>query len=343
MRRQVVRVVSPGRGGAVTLPPDRRHPDGARPSPDGRPGGPSGRRAPPPIPISPRARTLLIGAALVALVLLVRAAPSVLIITLGGATLALLLSFPVRLLSRAMPRGLAIVTTFLALLFLIILALVQLVPLLIEQLTDLIAATPAIAEETDGLLRGLLRPLEERNLLPGDPDELINQFQDEAFNRAQTLAQTLLVRLLGVVSSTVTILLQFFGILFVAIYLLVDIRKIRAAYLWAAPKGYRRDADDLWRAFALTLSRYLGGLAFVVVIQGALATLALWALGVPYAVVLGAWISATAILPYIGAFLGAAPAIIVAAFVSPTTAVLTILAYLGIQQFEVNFLTPRIQ
>ncbi|CAA9587999.1 MAG: hypothetical protein AVDCRST_MAG88-4307, partial [uncultured Thermomicrobiales bacterium] len=58
------------------------------------------------IPISPRLRTILVLAALALLVLLLRATPGVLTVLLGGATLALVLSFPVRLLARLLPRGL---------------------------------------------------------------------------------------------------------------------------------------------------------------------------------------------------------------------------------------------
>ena len=116
------------------------------------------------------------------------------------------------------------------------------------------------------------------------------------------------------------------------------------------PLDQRRDARELWDAFGFSLSRYLGGLLFVVVVQGVLATLALQILGVPYAILLGVWVSITAIIPYLGPFLGAIPAIIVAltfgssTFESnTTTAVLTVIAYILIQQFEGNFLTPRVQ
>jgi predicted PurR-regulated permease PerM len=106
---------------------------------------------------------------------------------------------------------------------------------------------------------------------------------------------------------------------------------------------YRRDALELWNAFGLSLSRYLGGLIIVVVIEGTLVGVALYLLGVPYALLLGAWVSATAIIPYLGVFLGAIPAIILASFESPTTAVLTVIVYVAIQQLEGNVLTPRIQ
>ncbi len=50
-----------------------------------------------------------------------------------------------------------------------------------------------------------------------------------------------------------------------------------------------------------------------------------------------------AFIPYLGAWLGAIPAEIVALTVSPTTALLTAVLFLGIQQLEGNFLTPKIQ
>ena len=44
-----------------------------------------------------------------------------------------------------------------------------------------------------------------------------------------------------------------------------------------------------------------------------------------------------------GVFLGAIPGVILAVFESPTTAVLTALVFLFIQQLESNILTPKIQ
>lgn len=301
-------------------------------------------RRPTPILISRRAGVLLAIGGFVAFILLVYFAPSALYIAAGGFALALVLSFPVRALSRFMPRSLAILTTYLVLVGLLVLALVILGPLLIEQLGNLIAATPSIANSADRFARDLLQPLADRNLLSGaSPDEVISNLLDRFSDRARDLAQNLLGGLAGFVSGTVGFGVNLIGALFVSVYLLLDVRRIKAAYLRALPHHYRWDGRELWNAEGTSLSKYLGGLAFVVVIQGSLTTLALFLLGVPYAVVLGAWVSVTSIIPYLGAFLGAIPGIIVAFFVSPTKGVLAALIYLGIQQLEGNVLTPRIQ
>ncbi len=77
---------------------------------------------------------------------------------------------------------------------------------------------------------------------------VIDNIRQNIFDRSQSLAQAALTGLLTTVSSTFTFTIQLFGMLFVAVYLLIDIRRIKAAYLRLAPQRYRHDARDLWDA-----------------------------------------------------------------------------------------------
>jgi predicted PurR-regulated permease PerM len=292
---------------------------------------------------------LVVGVGLLALLLY--AAPTVPAVALGGVALAIVLSFPVRALSHFMPRGLAILLTALGLLGLISLGILYLVPLLIEQLTTLVRNTPLIANRANHFLTDVINALDKRQLIPGsDPEAFGKELVTELFDRAQNLTENLLRSVLGFIPRVFNFGVTLFGVLFVAIYLLVDVRKVKAVFLKAVSTHYRHDARDLWEAFGSSLSRYLGGLVFVVMIQGVLAAGALYFLGVRYAILLGVWVSVTAIIPYLGAFLGGIPAVLVALVFgssvfdsNTTTAILTVVAYVLIQQFEGNFLTPRIQ
>jgi predicted PurR-regulated permease PerM len=271
------------------------------------------------------------------------AAPTVPVTLLGGFAAALALSFPVRWLSRLMPRGLAILATFLILIGVVAVAVLFLLPALISQLISLIEAAPGITREAGDTLRGWLGPLAELGILPGTREEFMSRFGQDLVDLAQTVARQALGGLVNVVSVTFGIAFTLFAVLFVAVYLLVNVRTLKAAYLRASPTHYRRDARELWDSFAFSLSRYLSGLAFVMVVQGAISAAALFLLGVPYALLLGAWVSLTAVIPVLGAWLGAIPAVVLAFTVSPTIAVVTALVFLAIQQLEGNVLTPRIQ
>jgi predicted PurR-regulated permease PerM len=311
--------------------------------PEGSKGEPDVTAHPTPIRVSRRTRTALLLAVLVALAYVVYRVPDVLTMTGGGIALALILSFPVGFLSRFMPRGLAILLSFLLVVGLIVLAAIYLVPLVVEQLASLVSAVPEIANTAGQYLQNALDFLQNRGFLPGDPQQIISRIRDDAANAAQTVAGSVLSGAFGFVYSTFGFVVALFGVIFIGAYLLVDVRRVEATFLQAVPHDYRRDAKTLWDAFGYSLSKYLGGLALVLAIQGAISAVGLFLLGVPYALVLGAVVSVMAVIPYLGAWISGTLAVIVALTVSPTTALLTAILFLGIQQLEGNVLTPKIQ
>ena len=303
----------------------------------------TGASRPTPIRISRRTRTAFLGLSLITLALLMWAAPTVPIVLLGGFALALVLSFPVRWLSHLMPRWLAMLITFLLLAGIVSLAFLILVPILIVQLVSFVKAVPQIATEARGTMRSLLQPLTDSGILKETPDQFMVRLGRDLLDLAQSVGRQVLGKLVGFVSGTLSAALALFGVLFVAVYLLANVRKIKATFLMAAPKRYRRDAAELWESEGVSLSRYLSGLGLDMVIQGVLSSVGLFLLGVPYALLLGTWVAIAAVIPYLGAWLGAIPAVLVALTVSPGKALLTALLYLVIQQIEGNVLQPRIQ
>jgi len=284
---------------------------------------------------------IVLGVLVVALIMWF--SPTVPVVLLGGFAVALVLSFPVRWLSYIMPRWLAMLITFLALLGIGLLAFLILIPILVVQLVSFVKAAPEIVTGARKTLVGLLQPLADYGLLKGTPNEFMGELGQDLLDLARSLGKNVLGSLVSFVSSTISLVLSIFGVLFVSVYLLANVRSIKATYLMAAPKRYRRDAAELWESEGNSLSRYLSGLGLDMIIQGAISTVALFFLGVPYALLLGTWVALTAVIPYIGAWLGAIPAVLVALTISPGKAVLTALLYLIIQQIEGNVLQPRIQ
>lgn len=322
---------------------ERTKPGRRKRKPEGPKGEPDVTFHPTPILISSRTRTVLILVVIATLAYVVYQVPDVLAMTVGGIALALILSFPVRLLSRFMPRGLAILLSFLLVVGLVVLAVLFVVPLVVEQLASLISAVPEIANTLGQYLQDALNSLQNEGFLPGDLQQIVSGFRDDLTSAAQSVAGNVLSGAFGFIFSTFGFAVTLFGVVFVGAYLLVDVRRIKAAFLRSAPHAYRHDAKTLWEAFGYSLSKYLGGLALVLAIQGVISAVGLFLLGVPYALVLGALVSVLAIIPYLGAWISGIVAVVVALTVSPTTALLTALLFLGIQQLEGNFLTPKIQ
>src|SRR5205823_7742464 len=77
---------------------------------------------------------------------------------------------------------------------------------------------------------------------------------------------------------------------------------------------------------------------------GLVTGLALWIVGVPYSLALGIVAGVTAFIPFIGPFLGALPAVAVAAFVSQSSGkvVVVLVLYFVISNVVYNFISPKV-
>jgi predicted PurR-regulated permease PerM len=61
-----------------------------------------------------------------------------------------------------------------------------------------------------------------------------------------------------------------------------------------------------------------------------------------YALLFGAWVALTEVIPYLGPWLGAAPPFVYALVVHPISALWVALLFLGIQQIEGHIVVPNI-
>lgn len=300
-------------------------------------------RKPTPIRISRTTWNLILVGLTALLVLILWAVPIVPAVALAGFAVALVLSFPVHMFAQYVPRSVAILLSFLVLLAVLLLAAYILVPLLVSQTSALVTALPTLVQNLEQYLVRALDALHARDLLPDTPEAVAARLTEDFRNSLGVIANNVLGRTVGLLFGTFSYALTLFAVIFIAASLLSNVRSFKATYLMSVPKHYRHDALDFWDALARSLTRYLGGLALVLSIQGALSAMALFLIGIPYPLALGAWVSITAVIPYLGAWLGAIPALLVAFSISPSAAALTGLLFLAIQQLEGNLLTPRIQ
>lgn len=299
--------------------------------------------SPTPIYISQRTRLILIVLGFIAISYLCYRAPSVPELFLIGATVALVLSFPTRLLSHYIPRKLAITIVAVGTLLFGIIGVALLIPFAVNEITQFADSFPATVEELQKLLRRALEDMYARGWIEKNPDQVFDDIQSGVINAGESIVSNFATNLLDTLTRSVNILITTFGVIFVAIYLLIDIPRFKDTYIRMWAPQYRNDAEELWDTIGNSLSRYLGGLLISLTIQGVMAFIGLTLMGIPYALLLGFWMAVTAILPYIGAYLGAIPSVLIALSISWQMAVATIFLYVLINQVESNLITPRIQ
>src|SRR3954454_24660766 len=98
------------------------------------------------------------------------------------------------------------------------------------------------------------------------------------------------------------------------------------------------------------VASYVKGHILLSLIIGVSVGLGLWILGMlglmpnggKYAAAFGAWAAFTELIPYIGAWLGAAPPVLYALVQDPLSALSVALLFLGIQQLEGHVIVPKV-
>lgn len=126
------------------------------------------------------------------------------------------------------------------------------------------------------------------------------------------------------------------------IYFLLALPSMRRTATIVFPLDWRRQGERVMDRSIERVGGYVYGNLITSVLCGAATLVALLVIGVPFAVPLALWAGFADLIPLVGAYMGAAPAIIVAFFVSPVAGVLTLAYFIVYQQFENYVLVPRV-
>jgi predicted PurR-regulated permease PerM len=295
------------------------------------------------IPVSPRTRNILLAIVAGLILVIFWKAPTLPKLLLTGMAVALVLSFPVKYLSKVIPRGIAIAIVVLALLALLVVGAIVLVPLAAAQLASLAEQAPRLLDQAYAWARRVVENLAARGLLDTTPDKAMADLQKTGAERVNGLLGDVVARAFDTLSGTVAGVFTTLSVILIAAYLLADGERFKLGTIRLLPVQYRDDALVLFSDVVEALSRYLTGVLVSLTFQGVASTIALTVLGVPFAILLGIWTALGAIVPFVGSYIGGIPATIVAFTVSPTTGILTALAYALINFTDGNLIAPRVQ
>jgi predicted PurR-regulated permease PerM len=132
-------------------------------------------------------------------------------------------------------------------------------------------------------------------------------------------------------------------ILFVGIFGAAEPGLYKAGALHLVPPAHRRRANEALTALDFNLRWWLVGQAVLMVIVWLTTTAGLWLIGIPFALALGLIAGIFELVPYIGPWLSAVPAALIALTVGPTALVMTLGLYLLLHILEGYLLAPLIQ
>jgi predicted PurR-regulated permease PerM len=286
---------------------------------------------------------VLIAVGVFVLVVFVRQISGVLLTFLMAAVLAYVLNPLVRRLEQVrVPRVLAVMGVFVVLALGGVAALLGLIIPAVGQVQTLIQDPSAVIEQINTLVARVQKiPYVGERLAKVDQDAIIGFVQGNAPSAGQVLhgATGLIGGVFGVFGTVANLVLM----LIISIYLLLDRERITRAVLDTIPHTMRDQAVELFHAVERTLIKYLKGQLTLCAMMGTIGgAIAFFVIG-KYSLPIGLWVALTEIIPVLGAFLGAVPAVLIAFFVGGFSKALIVAAlFLVAQQIEGNILVPRI-
>jgi predicted PurR-regulated permease PerM len=280
-------------------------------------------------------RTVLLVAAAVALMVAFAAIGSTFLVVFVGIFLALVFEYPVRFVMAKTPlsRGLAATVTVIGTaLVVLVLFLLLLVPL-VGGVRDFLQGLPELVAD--------LRESDELSWL-GDTGAA-ESVQDGADEVALSVPEAI-SDVLGIAGTFFTVFLGLFTILFICLFLLTDIARLKEAL--ASVLGPEDEARWLgvWERVTTAVSRWAIGVVVIAAIAGTIQGTTAWLLGSSFAIGLGVIAGLLDMIPNIGATI--AGFVLVPALWAEeglTAALIMLVVVLAYQQLENNILTPKIQ
>jgi predicted PurR-regulated permease PerM len=308
--------------------------------------------AEPPRVLVPRwVQLVMLPISLLALWALARAAGKVLLVFVIAGLIALILNPLVAFLQQhtRMPRGLAVLAVYVA--FFLTLAGVGflLANPISGQVRTFTDNLPHIVTEANSQIESLQHTLNKDGIhvkLVGQGKTALQTLQGQLSKSAGKLATFGTGLLTEVAKALVDLVLVFV----LSVYMLVYGQSIGRIVRQAMPAGDGSAADDFPSLAQHAVSRYVGGQLLFSIVMGTSTGLALYLFGVlgifpdgrSYALAFAVFYGVMELVPYIGPILGAIPAVVLALFTDPVSALWVGLLFVGLQQLEGHVVAPQI-
>ncbi|WNQ13022.1 AI-2E family transporter [Paenibacillus aurantius] len=235
---------------------------------------------------------------------------------------------------RKVPRTVAVLLIYAVFITSMTVILMNLIPMFIRQLMELNEHMPQLNVRA----QSIMNDFNENRYLPDSVRAGINR----ALTKMETGVSTMITDYINGIGNTINMLFVAFIIPFLAFYFMKDFQVIERGILASVPKKHRKQTVKLFLDIDRALGNYIRGQLLVCVIVGLLAYIGYWIIGMPYPLLLASVVALMNIIPYLGPFFGAAPAILMAAAVSWKMVVYVIIVNTAVQILEGNVISPQV-
>ena len=287
--------------------------------------------------------------AVIGLYELARASGPVVPIVVIATIVALILNPLVKQLQRVMPHGLAIVGAYLAVVVVFAGIAVVIFEPVAREIDHFATNVPAFTRKANTELVSIQNWLDHHGITV--------HIKQQGSTALQTVQKAVLQRSNSIVSFSKSVFstlvtLSIYGLLtlVLSIYMLVYARSIGRGVRRLMPPGNGTPADDYPLLVQRAVTGYVRGQVTLMLVMGVAVALVMWIFGVTgifpdgshFALFLGAFYGLMELIPYVGPIVGPIPAIAIALFSDPISALWVLIVSVILQEAEGHIVAPQV-
>ncbi len=265
---------------------------------------------------------------------------------LWGFALAYFLNSLMKVLEKRhkMSRGQALLVTYFMFLFTMGIFISIVAPVIVSNIMDIINKLPAFAVTAQEIFDKALSNQKMAELLK--LEDYINYNIDEVsswgINMLNKMLNSIITSIIGLTSGV----FQFIVGIIISIYMLFDKEKFSSAFKKLLAAIYKEEKSrkivDFFYMCDEVFRNFFVGKVIDSTIIGILCYIGMYFIKAPYAMLLSLIVGIFNMIPYVGPFIGAFPAILITLLVNPEKAFWVALFILILQQVDGNIIGPKI-
>jgi predicted PurR-regulated permease PerM len=236
---------------------------------------------------------------------------------------------------KKVPRPLAVLLIYVIFFSSLTIILMNTIPIFIIQLRELTEHLPELTSKAQVWMENYN---DHKYVLP----ESIQNGIENSLQQIQETISSAISHFLNGITGTLDTLFLVFIVPFLAFYMMKDFKLIEKTVITVLPHRHRRETIKLLKNIDEALGSYIRGQFLVCIVVGILAYIGYWFIDLPYPLLMASFVALMNIIPYVGPFIGAAPALLLASTISWQMMIYVAIVNFVIQLLEGNVISPQI-
>lgn len=242
-----------------------------------------------------------------------------------------------KLQKKGIKRGLGSAIVYVVFIGLIVLIISLIIPMITDQLNDFVKTIPSVFDSIKNWIGGILSKIGDN----GNFDSVA--FKNDLFNKIETYATSLTQGLpaasIGFIKSLFSGLSTFGVGLIIGFFLLVSFDSVNNLLSFLPPK-FKKDTKALGDEIDGSLRKYVQGTLILSTLVFVASSLGFWICDLKSPLLFGLFCGITNVIPFVGPYIGGAPAVIVGLSQGPLVGIGALVVIFVVQFIEGNLLQP---